>query len=61
MHGAAPVVDRVLSAIDDAAAEIVGFTSELIRVPTADPPGDACEDCAHLVGDKLAANLFEAE
>ena len=61
MLGAAPAVDRVLSAIDDAAAEIVGFTSDLIRMPTVNPPGDAYDDCAHVIGDKLAANGFEVE
>ena len=61
MHGAAPIVDRVLSAIDDAADEIVDFTSELIRVPTVNPPGDAYEDCARLIGDTLAASGFEVE
>ena len=61
MHGAAPVVDRVLTAVDDAAAEIVSFTSDLIRVPTVNPPGDAYEDCAHVIGEKLVAGGFEVE
>jgi succinyl-diaminopimelate desuccinylase len=61
MNLGAPAVDRVLSAIDDAAAEIVDFTSELIRVPTVNPPGEAYEDCARLIGEKLAAGGFEIE
>jgi succinyl-diaminopimelate desuccinylase len=61
MPGAAPAVDRVLSAIDDAAAEIVAFAADLIRVPTVNPPGDAYDDCAHLIGHKLAATGFEVE
>ena len=51
----------MLSAIDDARDEIVDFTSELIRVPTVNPPGDAYEDCARLLGAKLASIGFEVE
>ena len=61
MRAAANTVDRVLSAVDAAAGEIVQFTSELIRVPTVNPPGDAYEDCAHLIGDKLATIGFEVD
>lgn len=61
MDGVARAVDRVLSTIDAAAGEIVDFTSELIRVPTVNPPGDAYEDCARLIGGKLAALGFEIE
>jgi succinyl-diaminopimelate desuccinylase len=58
---AAPSIDRVLAAVDDAAAEIVAFTSALIRVPTVNPPGEAYEDCARLIGDRLAACGFDVE
>ena len=43
------------------AAELVAFTSDLIRVPTVNPPGDAYEECAHLVGDRLAGFDFDVE
>ena len=52
--GAAPVVDRVLAAVDAAADELVAFTSDLIRIPTVNPPGESYEDCARLIGDRLA-------
>ncbi len=55
------VLDRVLGAVDQAAGEIVAFTSDLIRVPTVNPPGEAYEDCARLIGDRLAACGFEVE
>jgi succinyl-diaminopimelate desuccinylase len=53
--------DRVLRVVDDCVDEIVAFTSELIRIPTINPPGDAYEDCAHVIGDRLASCSFEVE
>lgn len=53
--------DRVLDAIDDASDESVAFTSELIRVPTVNPPGEAYEDCARRIGDRLASCGFAVE
>lgn len=61
MPAAAALLDRVLAAVDDAAPEIVDFTSALIRVPTVNPPGEAYEDCARVIGDRLAACGFEVE
>ena len=51
-------VDKVLTAVDAAADEIVDFTSALIRVPTINPPGEAYEDCARLIGSRLTACGF---
>jgi succinyl-diaminopimelate desuccinylase len=53
--------DRVLAAVDAAADELVAFTCELIRVPTVNPPGDAYEDCARLIGARLGACGFDVE
>ena len=61
MPPAARNVDRVLSAVDAAADEIVDFTSALVRVPTLNPPGEAYEDCARLMGDTLARCGFDVE
>ena len=61
MPSAVSVADRVLAAVDASASEIVDFTSELIRIPTINPPGDVYEDCARLIGDRLAACGFEVE
>jgi succinyl-diaminopimelate desuccinylase len=54
-------VDRVLRAVDDCVDEIVAFTSELIRIPTINPPGEAYEDCARVIGDRLTSCGFEVE
>src|ERR687887_35666 len=32
--------DRILAEVDRAADEIVAFTSDLVRIPTVNPPGD---------------------
>lgn len=39
------VIDRILAAVEAAAGEMVGVTSELIRVPTVNPPGEWYEAC----------------
>jgi succinyl-diaminopimelate desuccinylase len=54
-------IDRVVAAVDEAADEIVAFTSELIRVPTVNPPGAAYQECARLIGDMLALCGFDVE
>ncbi len=61
MPVAAPIADRVLSAVDAAADEIVDFTSALIRVPTVNPPGEAYHDCARLIGDTLETCGFAVD
>ena len=60
MHRVA-IVDRVLDAVDTAAPEIVGFTSELIRVPTVNPPGEHYADCAQLIARRLEAGGFDVD
>jgi succinyl-diaminopimelate desuccinylase len=55
------VIDRVTAAVDAITDEVVEFTADLIRVPTVNPPGEAYEDCARLIGDRLAACGFEVE
>ena len=54
-------IDRVLAAIDDAAEEIVDFTSALIRIPTVNPPGNAYPDCAQFIGRRLAQGGFDVD
>jgi succinyl-diaminopimelate desuccinylase len=53
LHHTSQRVDKVLDAIDDAIDEMVEFTVDMIRVPTVNPPGDAYEECAHLIGERL--------
>jgi succinyl-diaminopimelate desuccinylase len=53
--------DSVLKAVDAAADELVAFTADLIRVPTVNPPGEAYEDCARLIGRTLASCGFAVD
>jgi succinyl-diaminopimelate desuccinylase len=57
----AALADRVIDAVDAAAAEIVAFTVDLIRVPTVNPPGEHYADCARLIGEKLTAGGFDVD
>jgi succinyl-diaminopimelate desuccinylase len=45
--------ERVLAAVDALADEVIDFTSELVRLPTVNPPGEGYEECARLIGDRL--------
>src|SRR5438128_1740923 len=53
--------DRVLSAVDAAADEMVDFTRALVRLPTVNPPGDGYAECAELIGRRLSACGFETQ
>ena len=55
------VTDQVLAEVDRSRDEAVAFTADMIRIPTVNPPGEAYEDCARLIGDRLAACDFEIE
>ena len=55
------ITDRVLATIDTLTGEAVAFASELIRIPTVNPPGDLYPECARLIGDMLARCEFEVE
>ena len=57
----AHVIDRVIGEIDRAAGEIVALAVDLVRIPTINPPGEAYEPCARLVGDRLRHSGFEVE
>ena len=54
-------IDRVLNEIDRAADEIVQFTTDLVRIPTVNPPGDEYEACAHFLGGHLQRCAFDVE
>jgi len=55
------VRERILAAVEDLTGEVVEFTSELVRIPTVNPPGNAYEDCARAIGDRLASFGFQVE
>lgn len=54
-------IDRVFAAIDAAQDEMVSFTSDMIRIPTVNPPGDAYVECAEFIGRRLAACDFTVD
>jgi len=57
----ADVRERVLAAVDALAEEVVDFTSELVRLPTVNPPGEGYEECARVIGDRLGRGGFAVE
>lgn len=54
-------IDRVFAAIDAAQDEMVSFTSDMIRIPTVNPPGDAYVECAEFIGRRLEACDFTVD
>ncbi|MEA2662254.1 MAG: succinyl-diaminopimelate desuccinylase, partial [Chloroflexota bacterium] len=53
--------DRVRAAVDALRDECAAFVAELVRIPTVNPPGERYEDCARLIGDRLAAFGYAVE
>jgi succinyl-diaminopimelate desuccinylase len=49
---------RVTAGALGVADEAVAFASELVRIPTVNPPGDAYADAAQAIGDRLARGGF---
>lgn len=47
--------ERILKEVDALRDEVTAFTSELVRIPTVNPPGDAYEDCARFIGARLTS------
>jgi succinyl-diaminopimelate desuccinylase len=58
---ASSLIDRVLLEVERAADEAVAFTTEMIRIPTVNPPGEHYEDCARLIGTTLERLGFGIE
>jgi len=52
---------RVLREVGALADELVAFTTDLVRVPTVNPPGEGYVDCARLLGERLERCRFEVE
>ena len=53
--------DRVLREVEAMTDETVAFAAELVRIPTVNPPGDAYEDCARAIGERLLRGGFDVE
>ena len=54
-------IDRVVAEVDRAADEIVRFTTDLVRIPTVNPPGEEYEACARFLGNHLERHRFRVE
>jgi succinyl-diaminopimelate desuccinylase len=54
-------IERVLTEVDRAAGEIVQFTSDLVKIPTVNPPGEEYDACARFLGEYLARGSFTVE
>lgn len=53
--------DALLQRIAQRQDDVVALTQALVRIPTVNPPGDAYEACAHLIGERLARSGFAVE
>ncbi len=53
--------DALLERIDTKRDELVALTQELVRIPTINPPGDAYEACARVLGERLRKRGFTIE
>lgn len=53
--------DRIQREVEALADEVVDFTSQLVRIPTVNPPGEFYPDCAHAIGDRLEQFGFQVE
>jgi len=53
--------NSLLQRIESKRAELVALTQALVRIPTINPPGDAYEACARLLGERLSQRGFAVE
>ncbi|CAN5621272.1 acetylornithine deacetylase/succinyl-diaminopimelate desuccinylase family protein [soil metagenome] len=53
--------DSLLKRIEAKRDEVVALTQDLVRIPTINPPGDAYEACARLLGERLKKRGFAVE
>ncbi len=55
------MTQKLLELIDRRVDDLVGLTVDLIRFPTANPPGEAYRPCAEYLGERLKRRGFEIE
>ncbi|MEP6503474.1 MAG: acetylornithine deacetylase/succinyl-diaminopimelate desuccinylase family protein [Betaproteobacteria bacterium] len=53
--------DALLARLEGRRDELVALTQALVRIPTVNPPGDAYEACARLLGERLERRGFAVE
>jgi succinyl-diaminopimelate desuccinylase len=51
--------ERLARAIEDRTDDLVALTSDLIRFPTVNPPGDVYTPCAEFIATRLKKRAFE--
>ena len=51
--------EQLFRAIEDRTDDLVTLTSDLIRFPTVNPPGDAYTPCAEFIGERMRRSGFE--
>jgi succinyl-diaminopimelate desuccinylase len=53
--------EALLARIEGRRDELIALTQSLVRIPTINPPGDAYEACARLLGERLQRRGFAVE
>ncbi|MGD9913051.1 MAG: acetylornithine deacetylase/succinyl-diaminopimelate desuccinylase family protein [Rhizobiaceae bacterium] len=53
--------DSLFRAVDERRDDLVGLTTDLIRFPTVNPPGEAYRPCAEFIAGRLRASGFQCE
>ena len=53
--------EQLFRAIDDRRDELVALTTDLIRFPTVNPPGEAYTPCAEFIANRLRKRRFETQ
>ncbi|MGI9507838.1 MAG: acetylornithine deacetylase/succinyl-diaminopimelate desuccinylase family protein [Geminicoccaceae bacterium] len=53
------MLDALFARIDDQTDALIALTQDLVRIPTINPPGEAYEACAHLLGERLKGSGFD--
>ena len=51
--------EQLFAAIEARTDDLVTLTSDLIRFPTVNPPGDAYTPCAEFIGERMRRSGFE--
>ena len=54
-------VEPLLADIAARQSDLIELTQALVRIPTVNPPGDAYEACARLLGERLRSRGFEVQ
>lgn len=49
----ANIVERISRRVDEMREELVTFLSDMVKVPTENPPGRYYKECAQLIGEKM--------